>query len=57
VGLTRTPFFQHVYYDLKTSDTIVFQDWVLKVLDTNNQNIRFKVVKEPPQPEIPQPMM
>jgi len=51
----RTPFFQQVYYDLKTSDAVVFQDWVLKVLDANNQHIRFKVVKEPPQPEIPPP--
>ncbi|MDP2853554.1 MAG: hypothetical protein Q8O28_04815 [Smithellaceae bacterium] len=57
VGLTRTPFFQQVYYDLKTSDKIVFQDWVIKVLDANNQQIRFKVVKEPPQPKIPPPLM
>jgi len=54
-SLARTPFFQQVYYDLKKSDAIVFQDWVLKVLDANNQLIRFKVVKEPPQPEIPPP--
>lgn len=51
----RTPFFQQVYYDLKTSDAVVFQDWVLKVLDANNQQIRFKVVIGPPQPEIPPP--
>jgi hypothetical protein len=57
VGLTRTPFFQQVYYDLKASDEIVFQDWVLKVLDANNQYIRFKVVKEPPQPKIPPPVI
>lgn len=44
----RQPFFQQVYYDLKTSDTVVFQDWVLQLLDANNQQIRFKVVKEPP---------
>jgi hypothetical protein len=47
-SLAREPFFQHVYYDLKTSDEIVFQDWVIKVLDANNKEIRFKVVKEPP---------
>jgi len=45
----RTPFFQQVYYDLKTSDMVVFQDWVLQVLDANNQRIRFKVVQEPPR--------
>ena len=41
----RTPFFQQVYYDLKKSDKIVFQDWVIKVLDANNEQIRFKVVE------------
>lgn len=45
----RTPFFQQVYYDLKTSNAVVFQDWVLQVLDANNQQIRFKVVKGPSQ--------
>jgi hypothetical protein len=50
-GNARTPFFQQVYYDLKTSDEIVFQDWVIKVLDANNKQIRFKVVKEPPRLE------
>jgi hypothetical protein len=51
----RPAFFQQVYYDLKTSDAIVFQDWLLKVLDANNQQIRFKVVIGPPHPEIPPP--
>jgi hypothetical protein len=50
-GLARTPFFQQVYYDLKNSHEIVFQDWVLQVLDANNQQIKFKVVNEPPQLE------
>lgn len=45
-GLARTPFFQNLYYDLNTSDTIVFQGWIIKVLDANNQHIRFKVIKE-----------
>lgn len=43
----RTPFFQQVYYDLKKSDKIMFQNWVLKVIDANNELIRFKVVSEP----------
>ncbi len=43
----RTPFFQQVYYDLKKSDKIMFQDWVLRVIDANNELIRFKVVNEP----------
>lgn len=47
MGHARAPFFQQVYYDLKTSDAVVFQDWVLQVLDANNQRIRFKVIKEP----------
>ena len=49
----RTPFFQQVFYDLKKSDVIVFQDWVIQVLDANNERIKFKVVKEPPGYEIP----
>jgi hypothetical protein len=49
----RTPFFQHVYYDLKTSHEIVFKDWVLQVLDANNQQIKFRVVKEPAKPGNP----
>jgi hypothetical protein len=43
----RPPFFQQAYYDLKTSDTVVFQDWVLQVIDANNERIRFKVIKGP----------
>ena len=50
-GLARTPFFQQVYYDLKNSHEIVFQDWVLQVLDANNQQIKFKVVKAPTKQE------
>jgi hypothetical protein len=45
----RQPFFQQLFYDLKTSDKIVFQDWVIQVTDANNQEIKFKVVKEPPK--------
>ncbi len=45
-GLARTPFFQQAYYDLKTSNEIVFQNWVIKIIDANNQQIKFKVVKE-----------
>ena len=50
-SLAREPFFQHVYYDLKTSDEIVFQDWVIKVLNANNKEISFKVIKEPLRPD------
>jgi hypothetical protein len=45
-GLARTPFFQNLYYDLKTSNTIMFQNWSILVLDANNHQIRFKVIKE-----------
>lgn len=45
-GMARTPFFQNLYYDLKTSNTIMFQNWSILVLDANNQQIRFKVIKE-----------
>jgi hypothetical protein len=45
-GIARTPFFQQVYYDLKRSNEIIFQDWTIQVIDANNQQIRFKVVKE-----------
>lgn len=41
----RTPFFQQVYYDLNKSDKIVFQNWVLKVLEASNEQIRFKVIE------------
>jgi hypothetical protein len=26
---------------------VVFQDWVLQVIDANNERIRFKVIKGP----------
>lgn len=44
-GYARTPFFQHTYYDLKTSDKIVFQENTIQILDANNQQIRFKVIQ------------
>jgi len=44
-GIARTPFFQQVYYDLKKSNEIIFQDWIIKVIDADNHLIRFKVVK------------
>lgn len=47
-GYARSPFFQQVYYDMKSSDSIVFQDWAIKVLDSNNEHIRFKVIKDNP---------
>lgn len=43
----RQAFYQHVQYDLSTSDIIVFQNWVIQVLDADNQQIRFIVTKEP----------
>ena len=43
----KPAFTQHVQYDLKTSDMVYFKDWAIKVLDANNQMIRFKVVKDP----------
>lgn len=45
----RPAFFQQLYYDLGPSKTIVFQDWSIDVIESNNQEIRFKVVKEPPR--------
>jgi hypothetical protein len=53
ISHARPAFYQQVYYDLKKSDAVVFQDWVLQVLDANNQQIRFKVIKEPPRIESP----
>ncbi len=44
-GYARTPFFQNTYYDLKTSDKIVFQENIIQVLEANNQQIRFKVIQ------------
>jgi len=52
-GSPRPAFTQQVQYDLSTSDIIVFQGWVIKVLDANNQTIRFKVEKEPPLVDWP----
>lgn len=51
----REPYFQQVFYDLKTSNTVVFQDWVIQVLDANNHQVRFKVLIEPRQPETLMP--
>lgn len=48
-GYARQAFFQQVYYDVKTSKSITFQDWVIDVLSTDNGQIRFKIVKEPPR--------
>jgi len=45
-GMARTPFFQNLYYDLSISDKIVFQDWLIQVIDANNQKIVFKVINE-----------
>lgn len=47
----RPAFYQQVYYDLKKSDNIVFQDWVIQVIEANNQQIKFKVIKEPLRPD------
>ena len=46
-GLARPSFSQNLYYDLSTSDKIVFRDWVIQIINANNQQIRFKVIKEP----------
>jgi len=48
-GYIKPAFTQMVQYDFKASDMIVFQDWVLQVIDANNQTIRFRVTTEPPQ--------
>lgn len=45
-----------MYYDIGKSDAIVFQDWVIKVIDSSNERIKFKVVKEPVRPEIDPPV-
>lgn len=41
------PFTQQVYYDLKKSKKVLFQDWEIHVIETDNERIRFKVVREP----------
>ena len=54
-SIAKPAFLQQVfYYDLKKSDVVMFQNWVIKVLDANNERIKFKVVKEPQGYEIPQ---
>ena len=50
-NLIRGDYTQNVSYDLKTSDMIIFKGWELKVLEANNQTIRFKVVKQSPLAE------
>jgi len=45
-GHARVPFFQSLYYDLKHSDKIVFQNWTIQILDANNEKIVFKILKE-----------
>lgn len=50
-GYARQPFFQQLTYDVGGSNTIVFRDWTITVLDSNNEHIKFKVVKEPIRPE------
>lgn len=45
--IARSPFFQQLYYDLGASKSIVFQDWIIDVIESTNQHIKFKVVKEP----------
>ena len=47
----RPAYAQQVQYDLRISDVIVFQQWVIRVLDADNQMIRFMVIKEPPLDE------
>lgn len=42
----RPAFFQDLKYDLDDSDTIVFRDWRLRVLEANNQHIRFAVMDD-----------
>lgn len=56
-GLARSPFFQQLFYDVSKSDSIVFQNWVLNVLESSNERIKFKVVKEPLRPEVPPPVL
>lgn len=46
-GYARPAFYQHIQYDLRTSNTIVFQNWIIQVLEADNQQIRFIVTKEP----------
>ena len=41
----------HIYYDLSASNSIVFQDWTIDVLESNNKQIKFKVIKEPSRGE------
>jgi hypothetical protein len=46
-SFARPSYFQSAFYDLSESDTVVFQDWTIKVIDANNQEIRFAVQREP----------
>ena len=42
----RPAFFQELQYDLKKSDIIVFRNYKMKVLDANNEYIKFIVLTE-----------
>jgi len=43
----RPAFAQEVQYDLKVSDVIMFKQWTIRVIEADNQMIRFVVLKEP----------
>jgi hypothetical protein len=44
--LARPAFFQDLKYDLDDSDIVVYRDWRLRVLEANNQHIRFAVTDD-----------
>ena len=54
----RPAFFQDLHYDLGNSDVVVFRKWRLRVLEANNQFIKFQVLSDmgpvTPGPIIPQ---
>lgn len=45
-NFARPAFYQQLTYDLKDSDTIVFRNYRMKVLEATNQYIRFKVIAD-----------
>jgi hypothetical protein len=46
-GIARSPFFQQATYDLSKSKEIVFKDWTIEVEETDNQKLKYKIVRAP----------
>jgi hypothetical protein len=54
-GFARSPFYQQLYYDLSKSQKVVFQEWLIDIIEANNGFLKYKVVNEPVRPATPNP--